>query len=152
MDGAGALLRGVKDSMESAGLERQKLESAASSARAAQDAVIAATKESLHRVEATSDETVAAAVRRAETECRAAAKKAQTACEDAQERCMAVANEEVDRVVVKRIDKAVDAALTRRQSETATLYQSQRRDLELKADDMLESMARRRGLLCLLYS
>jgi hypothetical protein len=55
------------------------IEAAATSARTAQDAVIAATKESLHRVEATSDEAAAAAVRRAESECRAAAKKATTA-------------------------------------------------------------------------
>ena len=82
---------------------------------------------------------MSAAVRRAESECRAASKKAQTACEDAAEKCLAVANEEVDRVVVRRIDKGVETALKRREAETA----SQRRDLELKADEMLESLARR---------
>ena len=140
MDGAGALLKGVMESVESAGAERRKLEAAVTSTRTAQDAVIAATTESLHRVQATADEAAVAATRRAESGCRAAASKATAACE---EKCLAAAHEEMDRVVAKRIEKELEAAVKRQEGETVAQYHAQKRDLELKADQMLESMVRR---------
>lgn len=143
MDDAGALLKSVKQSIEAAGFERRNLETAATSAHAAQDAVIAATKEAVFRVETTVEDSASSAVRRAEAECRAAAKRAQAACEDAAEKCLAVAHEEVDRVAITRIERAVDDAIKRKESETEAQYGAQRRDLQQKADTMLEAAARR---------
>jgi len=45
--------------------------------------------------------------------------------------------------VVRRIETAVTASFKRRESESATAATVLRKDLELKADEMLESQARR---------